>query len=237
MSKRQQKIIKPLVGHFLGWGDDLIPHQYIKLATANGHQVLKVSKRLRPQIQNWQPGMWLTAISQERVNTNTGKTKIKLKQLLTSSGVSILDNLPLPIESAQPAVTDNNNLRPEVSLPEERSQIRVCQGSSCRRQGSEKICKSMQAYLDRAELNDRVEIKPVKCLHQCKAAPHAIVTSPDSVVLPGKTHYRQLQHHQVTVILDRHFPTDIPISPSDDSLVKKIGNYLQSHALSIPSII
>lgn len=236
MSKQQQKIIKPLVGHFLGWGDDRIPHRYIKLATAKGHQVLKVSKHLRPQIQDWQPGMWLTAISQERVNTNTGKTKIKVKQLLTSSGESILDNLPSPSKSEQPAVTDRN-LHPAVSLPEERSQIRVCQGSSCRRQGSEKICKSMQAYLDRAELTDRVEIKPVKCLHQCKAAPHAIVTSPDSAVLPGKTHYRQLQHHQVKVILDRHFPTDIPISPSDDSLVKKIGNYLQSHTLSVSSII
>jgi (2Fe-2S) ferredoxin len=236
MSKQHQKIIKPLVGHFLGWGDDRIPHRYIKLATANGHQVLKVSKRLRPQIQDWQPGMWLTVLSQERVNTSKGKTKIKVKQLLTSSGVSLLDNLPSPIESEQPAVTDNH-LRPEVTLPEERSQIRVCQGSSCRRQGSEKICRSMQAYLDRAELNDRIEIKPVKCLHQCKAAPHAIVTSPDSAVLPGKTHYRQLQHHQVKVMLDRHFPTDIPISPSDRSLVKKIGNYLQAQTLSIPSII
>jgi (2Fe-2S) ferredoxin len=240
MSKQQQKLVRPLICHFLGWGDDQTPHRYVKVATAMGQQVLKIPKSFRPQIQDWQLGVWLTLLIQERVNATTGKTKIKVKQLLTSPGVSILDNLPNIVTSqvkiAQPAVTDSH-LSPEVYPPDARSQIRVCQGSSCRRRGSAEICKSMQAYLDRADLHDRVEIKPVKCLHQCKAAPHVIVTSPATAVISGKTHYRQLQQHQVKAILDRHFPPAIPIAPIDYNLVKKISNYLQRQIVSTTSVI
>jgi (2Fe-2S) ferredoxin len=241
MSKQQQKLVRPLICHFLGWGDDRIPHRYVKVATAMGQQVLKIPKSLRPQIQDWQLGVWLTLLIQERVNATTGKTKIKVKQLLTSPGVSILDNLPKIVTSQvkieqQPAVTDSN-LSPEVYMPDTRSQIRVCQGSSCRRRGSAEICKSMQAYLDQSDLHDRVEIKPVKCLHQCKAAPHAIVTSPATAVIPGKTHYRQLQQYQVKAILDRHFPPATPTAPIDYNLVKKISNYLQRQIVSTTSVI
>jgi (2Fe-2S) ferredoxin len=238
MGKYQQKLIRPLVGHFLGWGDDRIPHRYIKVASAKGKQVLKVSKSLRSQIQDWQPGIWLTLLSQERRDPKTGEIAIKVKQLLAPPRTSPIDRLPTrlrsPVEIAEMTIED---MHPSPKIEQVQSQIRVCQGASCRRKGSIEICKSMQTYLDRLDCTDRVEIKPVKCLHQCKTAPHAIVTSPNSAVLPGKTHYRQLQHHQVKVILDRHFPAAIPISPSDDSLVKKIGNYLQAHTLSTPSII
>ena len=55
---KQHKLIKPLTGHFLGWGDDSTPHRYIKIATISGEQIVKVAKSLRPQIQDWQPGMW-----------------------------------------------------------------------------------------------------------------------------------------------------------------------------------
>jgi NADH:ubiquinone oxidoreductase subunit E len=216
---KQHKLIKPLTGHFLGWGDDSTPHRYIKLATNNGEQTVKVAKSLRPQIQDWQPGMWLTLLSQESTSLVTGETKIKIKQLLNSP--CRIGSAFLPTEDIQ------------VKKPVEPTKIRVCQGSSCRRQGAEKICLSMQAYLKNNNLTEKIEIETVKCLHQCKAAPHAIISSSSDAILPGKTHYRQLQPGQVPVMLAKHFPMAIPTKQTSSSLIETIGNYLSQQRVSI----
>ena len=221
---KQHKLIKPLTGHFLGWGDDSTPHRYIKLATNRGEQIVKVAKSLRPQIQDWQPGMWLTFLSQERTSLATGETKIKVKQLLISPSIypsCQIDRKFLPTDEQK------------VSISSEPTKIRVCHGSSCRRRGAEKICKSMQTYLDRNDLASTVKIEEVKCLHQCKAAPHAIVSSSSTAILPGKTHYRQLQPSQVPAMLVKHFPLATPAKPSGSSLIEKIGNYLSQQRISI----
>jgi (2Fe-2S) ferredoxin len=220
---KQHKLIKPLTGRFLGWGDDNAPHRYIKLATSSGEQLIKVAKSLRPQIQDWQPGMWLTLLSQERTSLATGETKIKIKQLLTSPGIYPFCRLSHEFPPTEDI---------PVSISVEPTKIRVCNGSSCRRRGSEQICRSIQAYLEQNDLTDKVKIEPVKCLHQCKAAPHAIVNSPDTAILPGKTHYRQLQPGQVRAMLAKHFPIAIPTKPVGSNLIEKIGNYLNQQRIS-----
>jgi Thioredoxin-like [2Fe-2S] ferredoxin len=229
MSKYQKTPIQPLTGEFVGWGDDRVPHRYIRLATANGDQVLKVAKSLRLQLQDLQPGIWLTVLGQERVNPATGETKIKVKQVLVTPPVQAIEKSPpaLSLEPAEqlPVINDNE--------PPPPTQIRICQGSSCRRRGSEGICQVMQTYLDRHELTDRVEIKPVKCLHQCKAAPHAIIVEPGIEDRREKTHYRQLQNYQVQVILAKHFPIPSRVKPIEDNLLDKIGRYLQ-HQIELP---
>lgn len=253
MGKHQQKIIQPLAGKFLGWGDERIPHRYIKLATTSGEQVVKVAKSLRPLIQEWQPGIWLTLLGQKQVNLTTGKIRIKVKQILTPPTLNDLSPPPnrlSTLAAIEPMVAIGDRDSVEANTPTQ-MQIRVCQGSSCRRRGSDGICRAMQTYLDRNELTERVEIKPVKCLHQCKAAPHAIVTQLTEGSQPEKTHYRQLQHYQVQAILDRvasrygNRQMSIPLAQPqptpkwlgqivtsqtnsiEDNLITKIGNYLQ----------
>jgi (2Fe-2S) ferredoxin len=227
MSKYQKTSIQPLTGEFVGWGDDRIPHHYIRLATSNGEQVLKVAKNLRSQLQDWQPGIWLTVLGQERINPATGETKIKVKQVLVLPPVQPIDHSP-PALSSEPA-----EQLPVINDPPPPTQIRVCQGSSCRRRGSEAICKAMETYLDRHELTDRVEIKPVKCLHQCKAAPHAIIVEPGIEDRLKKTHYRQLQTYQIQAILAQHFPIPSRVKPIEDNLLDKISRYLQ-HQIELP---
>jgi NADH:ubiquinone oxidoreductase subunit E len=212
--KGQRKISRLLIGHFLGWGDDRIPHRYLKLSTPNGEQLIKVAKSLRPHIQDWQPGIWLTLIGSERMDRSTGETQIKVKQLLTAPQA------------------DSSQLAGSESAAIEPTKIQVCQGSSCRRRGSEQICRSMQVYLAQHDLTDRVEIETVKCLHQCKAAPQAIVTSPAANILPGKTHYRQLQPRQVPALLAKHFPIATPAKQIGTNLIEKIGNYLDRQLIS-----
>lgn len=221
MSKQHQKRIRQLTGQFQGWGDDNTPHRYIQLATADGDLLIKVAKSLRSQIQNWQPGISLTLLTQETIDLDTGARKIKVKQLLTAPKIELVSSLP-------PNLGSDHSIDPltatsHICAP---TKIQVCQGSSCRKRGSGKICQLMQTYLDESNLTDRVQIEPVKCLHQCKAAPHAIVISPASAMVPGKTHYRQVQSSQVLVLLAKHFPIAAPTQPTESNLIEKIGNYL-----------
>jgi (2Fe-2S) ferredoxin len=157
---------------------------------------VKIAKVLRLQVQDWQPGIWLTVLSQEQICDSTGERKLKIKQILTPSNIDPLQSIGMALPPADLATID----------PVVPTKIQVCQGSSCRRRGSGQICQAMQAYIESYHLTDRVEIESVKCLHQCKAAPHAIVTSPDSEILPGKTHHRQIQPDRVRAILAKHFP-------------------------------
>jgi (2Fe-2S) ferredoxin len=222
MSNRQHKLIRPLTGYFLGWGDDRAPHRYIRLETANGNRlVVKVAKRLRSHIQDWQPGMLVNLLTQERIDRATGSQKIKVKQLFVTPIVDpsfdrVMERISAPI----------------VSPPVAPTKIQVCQGSSCRRQGSEKICQMMQSHLERNDLTDTVRIESVKCLHQCKAAPQAIVTSPNTAIIPGKTHYRQLQPTQVQALLAKHFPIASKSEPIGSNIVEKIDNYFQQWSVS-----
>jgi (2Fe-2S) ferredoxin len=226
MSKHPQKLIRTLTGHFMGWGDDITPHRYIKLATANGEQLIKVAKSLRPQIQDWQPGRWLTLLIQEGICRSTGEPKIKVKQLLTPPRIDPPTNLGNRLPSQQ--AIDCGLV---TSSPVEPTKIRVCQGSACRRRGSDRICRSMQTYVDRHNLTDLVQLETVKCLQQCKAAPHAIVTSPPGAISPQKTHYRQIQPSQIHAILAKHFPIVLPSNSSKSNLIEKVSAYLQQHQI------
>jgi Thioredoxin-like [2Fe-2S] ferredoxin len=230
MSKHHHKRICHLQGYLLGWGDDRVPHRYLKLATNDGEKLVKIAKSLRSQIQDWQPSMYLELVVAAQVDRSTGQIKLKVKQFLNSPQlIQQIKQLPTSI----PANSTVNLPLEKPSLCEiEPTTIRVCQGSSCRRRGSEQICRSMQAYLTQNDLTEQVKIEPVKCLHQCKAAPHAIVHSRDPA-LPEKTHYRQLQLGQVPVMLAKHFPIAAPSKPIGSNLIEKIGNYLSQQHISI----
>jgi (2Fe-2S) ferredoxin len=227
MSKHQKRL-HPLTGYFLGWGDNRKQHGHIKLATVDGERLIKVTKSLRPQIQDWQPGIYLTLLTQETIDRDTGERKIKVKQLVAAAPIEPDRHLPTESSSLQPI--DPAPIASQALIP---TKIQVCQGSSCRRRGSKQICASMQADLDRYQLTDRVEIESVKCLHHCKAGPHAIVISPTGAMVPGKTHYRQIQSSQVLALLAKHFPIVSPLEPNGSNLIEKIGAYLlQQHHLS-----
>jgi Thioredoxin-like [2Fe-2S] ferredoxin len=231
MSKQHQKQLRPLIGQFRGWGDESTPHRYIQLATVDGDRLIKVAKSLRPQIQDWQPGISLTLLVRETIDRDTGECKTKAKQVLAAPKIELASNLPPNFGSSHsidPPAATSHTFAP--------TKIQVCQGSSCRKRGGDKICQLMQAYLDEGSLTDRVQIEPVKCLHQCKAAPHAIVTSPTSAMVPGKTHYRQIQSGQVFALLAKHFPIVSPSEPTGSNLITKIGTYLRQQQHHITTI-
>lgn len=220
-SERQQKRTYPLTGYFLGWGDDRIPHRYIRLGTANGDLLVKVAKPLRSDIRDWKSGIFVNLLVRERIDRVTGNRQFKAKQLLT-------------VTSIEPTV---DRLSPPIANPVAPTKIQVCQGSSCRRRGSDKVCQAMQNYLKQHDLTDTVKIESVKCLHQCKAAPQAIVTSASTALIPGKTHYRQIQPTQVQALLAKHFPIASKPEPIGSNIVEKIDNYFQQWSISTATVL
>ncbi|WP_373542420.1 (2Fe-2S) ferredoxin domain-containing protein [Chamaesiphon sp.] len=223
MSKQPHKRLRSLTGYFRGWGDDRPLHAYIQLAMLDGDRLVKVAKSLRPHIQDWQPGIYLTLLAQETSSRDSGECKIKVKQVLTTQPRDPDRQVLVGLASAPP-IAPPSRASHGVVVP---TKIQICQGSSCRKRGGEKICQMMQAYLNGSELGERVEIETVKCLHQCKAAPHAIVTSPAGATLPGKTHYRQVQSSQVQAILAQHLPIALIPAQGGTSALDTISTYLQ----------
>ncbi len=193
MSKHADKSMRPLAGHFIGWGDDRVPYRYIKLATTEGELTAKVAKNLRSQIQEWQPGIWVNVMTQVRVKFDGDGARLKVIHLIGSVDPSNLVAKPVPDSKAAPSI--------------DMTEIRVCQGSSCRRRGSEQIAQAIAVELGERQLADRVEVKSVKCMDRCKLAPNITIVSPDEGIVPGKKHYHKLQLERVKSILDQHFPT------------------------------
>jgi NADH:ubiquinone oxidoreductase subunit E len=227
VGKQQQKCVRQLTGHFLGWGDTGVPHRYIRVATANGELLIKVGKQLRPQIQDWEPGIWLAMMSQERIDMVTGEIKIKVKQLLTLPTMATLEpRLRNSVEVAEPSKV--------------LARIQVCQGSSCRRRGSEKICQMMQSYLDRyslgdatrTNLTDRVEITPVKCLHQCKDAPHIMTRTSAG----AKKYHHHVKPREVKGIMMDLLPSSRPLESIDPISIRPIINNFVEQILATVSI-
>jgi hypothetical protein len=138
MSKHHQKLTRSLLGRFLGWGDDRTPHRSIKIATASGLQTVKVAKSLRSQIQDWQPGISLHLLTKQRINLTTGETSIKVKQLLTLPAIDIdLHSPEVVTENALLVIDTPIELPTPTEIVAPNAEILVCQGSSCRRRGSE----------------------------------------------------------------------------------------------------
>jgi (2Fe-2S) ferredoxin len=209
MGNHYQTSSLAIEGWFLGWADDRTPHRRVRLLTDRGERVMKVVKSLRCEIQNWEPGLQVSLWCQQRVNVAKGKTKIKIERLLSLSDRDRVCNQ---------AVRASSELPPSPPM----QTIRVCQGSSCRKRGSKEICQAMASYLQEHDLTDRVQIKSVKCMHQCKNAPHAIV--PHLTNSQDDSHYRHVSAAQILKIMEKHFPAFCASHAIGKDLIEQLNN-------------
>lgn len=167
-----------------------------------------------------------------KLATDTGTIALKVAKSLRSQiqdwqvGIS----LSLTIQERRDPATGKVKTKVKQYTAVDRlptTQIQVCQGSSCRRRGSAEIGAAMQAYIDRYQLTDRVEIQPVKCLHQCKNAPCALFIGSAESEIPGKIAYNKLQPYQITAILTKHLPIAIATTPLVTNLITQVSDYFQ----------
>lgn len=122
--------------------------------------------------------------------------RVGLKQHITQlQPVARTEMRPNPI-SSNPIPSNPIPSKPSQQTPP--SKILVCQKSSCRKRGGDKVCHALQQELGDRGLTDQVQIQKTGCLKKCKKGPNV-------VVLPDKTHYTNISDHHIPQLLEKHF--------------------------------
>ncbi|WP_071776937.1 ferredoxin [Synechococcus sp. PCC 7335] len=81
--------------------------------------------------------------------------------------------------------------------------VLVCQNTTCKQQGSDKVLAAFEQCLP-AEEADNVEIEASGCLGQCGNGPMVLVT-------PDKTWYSKVRAKEVAVIVKQHLLGNRPV--------------------------
>jgi len=160
-----------LEGRFLeALGKSPLKPKYVRIATAAGEQLLKLSKEARPLIAETQlpVGSWITISGKETYKTKKGKRKRKIDQ----------------IEPQQPSATTTlPSPQPTVAKKEgkgKKDNILVCQKSSCCKRGGKAVYQAAMEAVEKHELSDRVNVKATGCMGKCKKGPCLVIQADKS---------------------------------------------------------
>ncbi|WP_299489283.1 (2Fe-2S) ferredoxin domain-containing protein [Acaryochloris sp. IP29b_bin.137] len=157
----------------------------IRLATAQGEQYIKLSKSLRPACSDiLQPGTWIQVQGCQKVNTKTGKIKLKAKAIMPALPGSAVNNIAQPSHERVEDV--------------QKGKIRICQKSSCRKRGSKQVLSALNSALQSSGQDKDIQLQAMGCIGKCKAGPNL-------VVLPDKARYTKVKPKNITQILRQHF--------------------------------
>lgn len=148
-----------LEGRFIeALGKSPLKPKYLRLATAEGEQVIKVSKEVRSLLLPNQlaVGSWITVSGKETYKPKKGIRKRKIN--------AIEPQLPLT-----PSPTGEKECKKKKQGKKEN--ILVCQKSSCCKRGGKAVYKAALAAVEKHQLSDRVQVKPTGCMGKCKKGP------------------------------------------------------------------
>lgn len=182
--------IQPLVSQFtiVGELEDLITKsndiKSLQLVTEEGEYWIKVAKELRKILkEKLKPGCLLKVTGMRKYEIHKGKIKYK------AYGVELLE---------KPGVVEALPERQSVTaVAKPKAKVLFCQKSTCWKKGGKTACALLKAELESQGIADRVEIKTVGCLKQCKKAPNI-------VILPDKARYSRVNPKQMSSLVKKH---------------------------------
>lgn len=176
-----------LVGQFLGYELKGYKIYRVHLRNPQGEYRLKLSSSarddlLRAALQgDLQVGDWMEVAGTQAFKEKDGRVKLKIYQV-----ERILEPSPVNCHAPIPP-----------TAPGPKTQILVCQKSSCCKRGGKAMCGALGQWVEEQGLGDRVRIKTTGCLKNCGQGPNMIV---------GKTRYHHVQADDIPKILGAHFP-------------------------------
>jgi len=156
--KKKQVSTFVLEGRFLdALGKSPLKPKYLRLATAEGEQLIKLSKELRPLLtENQLPiGTWITVSGTETYKPKEGKRKRKISSIEPHDPVAVTPS-PQP-KSAQ--------------KESKKEKILVCQKSSCCKRGGKAVYQAAMETVEKHQLGDQVQVKATGCMGKCKKGP------------------------------------------------------------------
>lgn len=194
-----------LEGQFVGFvGDFGEKPKRIRLATAEGERCIKLSKELRyPLREALQPGDWIRVFGEQKLKYKTGELKLKAFQVTVKTPVQQKE-----LETRTTQIEEIPPLSPQPVTPKTKSCIMVCQKSSCRKRGSDRVCEAITQSLRDRGLDDEVAIKGTGCMKQCKQGPCA-------VFMPDKSRYTGVAPKDIDKLIEKHFAAKLKSERSE----------------------
>lgn len=171
--KKAKKQVAPFIleGRFLdALGKSPLKPKYLRLATSQGEQLLKVSKELRPLLLQNQlaVGTWITVSGEEIYKPKKGTRKRKVS--------AIEPHQPSAATISQTTVPPKNQSKPKTK----KDSILVCQKSSCCKRGGKAVYQAAKEAVEKHELSDRVQVKATGCMGKCKKGPCLVMQADKS---------------------------------------------------------
>ncbi|AFY43889.1 (2Fe-2S) ferredoxin domain-containing protein [Nostoc sp. PCC 7107] len=165
-----------LEGQFLGFsGMKSGKAKYLQLAISSGNLHIKLPKKLRGILQcSLTVGEQIHICGVTKVNTHTGKMKIKAHQ------VTQLD------------ICSNQEFSPPPQ-----AKIMVCQKSGCVKRGGKGLLSELEKTLCDRGLLDKVKIEHTDCQKRCSSAPNCVLQL-------GKKKYKKLHPEAIASLLENH---------------------------------
>ena len=134
---------------------------------------------------------WIKITGKGKPDKKTGKIKWKANTVEKISLQKVADVKEKAEKKAESQPTQSKPLATAKTKP---TRILVCQKSSCRKKGSQKVTDAMENAIAKAAASNQVIVKSTGCLKCCK-------TGPTVVVLPANSKDRKAskkRHRKVT---------------------------------------
>ncbi|MEM8502161.1 MAG: (2Fe-2S) ferredoxin domain-containing protein [Cyanobacteria bacterium P01_D01_bin.1] len=159
---------------------------------------VKLDKSIRETVaSSIKPRSWVKVTGKGKLDKKSGKMKwkaenievISLRILADVKAEAEADAEKIKAEAAQvEAVSRAPRLKlvspPRTVVKQKPARILVCQKSSCRKRGSQKVIDAMEYAIAQANASDQITLKATGCLKCCK-------TGPTVVVLPASSKHKK----------------------------------------------
>ncbi len=185
-------IIQPLVSQFTITGEleDFVTKsggciKSLQVVTEEQEEYwIKVAKELGKSLgKKLQSGCLLKVTGMRKYEIHKGEVKYK------AYGVELLSK---PV--SKPVISSTSDV---AVATKPKAKVLFCQKSTCWKQGGKAACQLLKAELQSRGIADKVEIKTVGCLKQCKKAPNI-------VIMPDKARYSRVKLKQVPGFIEKH---------------------------------
>ncbi len=176
--------------------------KFLRVAINNQDYWVKLPKDLRKQLDfEIKVGSWLYIQGTQEID--------RKKENLKLTATSIKPLLPPEALFGESMIVQP----PIANKRTQKASILICQKSDCWKRGGKEICQQLETELRDRGLDDQVQIKTTGCMKHCKQGPNI-------VFMPDKARYSQVKPHQVSSLVDRHFPkTDQAIKTTQAELL------------------
>ena len=162
--------------------------KYIKLATAQGKYLIKISKKLSRKIADLSCGCQIEVAGELKQSKKKSKRKYKAQAIAV---------IPQDLDKKAAIETKVVSLPSENAQAKSKARVLICQKSNCWKKGGKQVYEELDSILGDRNLDNEVTIKKTGCLKKCKKAPNV-------VMLPDKAQYTKVKPKQVENLVEKH---------------------------------